>query len=293
MDTKLQQLNSLIDFFKKGRKLTDNKTNIDERLPALIEWLKEKRTQFLKENLPNLKKEINKNFKKLQISSLSLMEYDFHENSHSNIIRYLIDFDTFEEAPEILAGIVKNTSYEKKDELCEMIKKKTYSVNREFPIRNNNYLGRIDLFIKDTSEKFVIIIENKVLAEIGLETNRESEDETKITQLEKYKAWCERKYPGYSRLYILLSFNNLEGTSYEQISYEQLYDNLKQVKYRDNILNEYLLLLRTILKPEYENLIKIKKLAKKIIEEVNPEISLYEYSTLKNIFYYEKNNRII
>lgn len=154
----------------------------------------------MKENLPELKKEINKNLKKLQISSLSLMEYDFHENSHSNIINYLIDFDTFEEAPEILSRIVENTSYEKKDELYEKIKKKTYSVNREFHIRNDNYSGRIDLFIEDPKEKFVIIIENKVLTEIGLETNLESEVETKITQLEKYKMWCERRYSGYSRL---------------------------------------------------------------------------------------------
>lgn len=213
------------------------------------------------------------------------MEYDFHENSHSNIIRYLIDFDKFEEAPEILSGIVKNTSYEKKDELCEKIKKKTYTVEREFHIRNNNYSGRIDLFIKDSTEKFVIIIENKVLAEIGLETNRENEDETKITQLEKYKAWCEKEYFEYSRLYLLLSFNNLDDISYEQISYEQLYDNLKKVKYRDNILNEYLLLLKSILNPEMKNLSEIKKLANKIIRDENLEISLTEYYILKTIFY--------
>jgi hypothetical protein len=101
MDTKLQRLNSLIDFFKKERKSNGNKTDIKERLPALIERLKVEKIKFLKENLPELKNEINKNFKKLQISSLSLMEYNFHENSHSNIINYLIDFDTFEPAPEI------------------------------------------------------------------------------------------------------------------------------------------------------------------------------------------------
>jgi len=54
MDTKLQRLNTLIDFFKNERKSNDKKTNIKERLPALIELLKDKKKQFLEENLPKL-----------------------------------------------------------------------------------------------------------------------------------------------------------------------------------------------------------------------------------------------
>lgn len=57
------------------------------------------------------------------------------------------------------------------------------------------------------------------------------------------------------------------------------------MKYVDNILNEYLLLLKSILNPEMENLFEIKKLANKIIGDENLEISLTEYHTLKTIFY--------
>ncbi len=286
MDSELQKLNSLIEAFKVERKPTDNNTGIKEKLPSLIEWLKIEKIKFLNKNLPYLKKDINKNFKKLRISALSLMEYDFHENSHSNILAYLFDYNSFDGGCEILSEIVKNTSFAQKNELSEKIKKQSYSVYREFSIKTKNSYGRIDLFVEDKCEKFIIVIENKILAGIG-ETIGEEENSIPVTQLEKYEKWCNENYADYFQLYILLNFsNNDDNTSlFEKISYRHLYDNLNNSKFTDNIFEDYLLLLKSLLNPVTQDLFKIKKLANKIIEDESPEISLTDYYTLKTIFY--------
>lgn len=286
MENKLQQLNTLIDFLKSKRKSTHNKNNTKESLPLLIEWLKKEKEKFLEENLDELKSNIEKNFKKLRISALSLMEYDWNENSHSNIFAYLIDYGLFEEGAKILSEIVKDTSFENKDTLCEKIMKTSYSVNREFPIHIDNSYGRIDLFIEDKKEKFIIIIENKIFADIGVETIVENEASKNVNQLEKYKRWCEKEYSDdYSKLYILLSFNDIDDALYERISYEQLFVSLKKIKSRDNIFEEYSLLLDSLLNPIAQDLSEIKKLSNKIIQGEKTKISLTDYYTLKTIFY--------
>jgi len=210
------------------------------------------------------------------------MEYDFDENSHSNILEYLMDYNSFEEGSKILSQMVKGTSISNKNDLSEKILKKTYSINREYPIPK----GRIDLFILDEDEKFVIIIENKIFAEIG-KTIREDENSTEVTQLEKYKKWCDDNYPDYTRLYILLNYSiSDENTfSFEKISYQQLYNNLKTIESDDNVFDEYLLLLKTMLNPLKEGMFEMKKLVKKIIKDEITEITLTNYYTLKNIFY--------
>ena len=63
MDTNLQKLNSLIEFIKAGRKVSYNSTNIKDRLPTLVEELKDEKEKFISENFPDLKQLIKKNFK--------------------------------------------------------------------------------------------------------------------------------------------------------------------------------------------------------------------------------------
>ena len=82
----MQKLNSLIEFFKADRKVSYNSTNIKDRLPSLIEELKDEKEKFINENLPDLKQLIKKNFKNLRISVLDLMQYNWNENTHSNIL---------------------------------------------------------------------------------------------------------------------------------------------------------------------------------------------------------------
>ncbi len=292
MANNLKRLNSLIEFLKVHKPITslDNKSLSLKKIENFAQELKIKRQEFLIENFKELKQKIKKNYNKLRISSLSLMQYDFHENSHSKILQYLIDYNSFEGGAKILSQMIAYASIPVKEDLCKKILKKSYTVYREHKISIGKMSGRIDLFILDEKEKYVIIIENKILAEIG-ETIDEDENSIKVTQLEKYEKWCKETYPNYTRLYILLNYsNNASDTSlFEKISYAQLYDSLTtDLKFTDNILEDYLLLLNSLLNPFSHDLSEIKKLANKIIEDENPEVtklSLTDYYVLKTIFY--------
>ena len=244
--------------------------------------LKEKRSDFLNKNIKELKQKITSNYKKLRISALNLMEYGWHENSHSNIIEYLIDYNSFEDGAKILCQIVKDSATLNNDALFIKILKRTYTVYREYTMTS----GRIDLFVFDKVEKFIIIIENKILAGIGESIGKE-ENSIPITQLKKYKDWCNENYADYTKLYILLNYSNSnEDTfSFDKVSYGQLYNNLNSLNCTDNILEEYLLLLDTILNPVKHDIFKLKRLANKIIKDENPKLSLTDYYTLKTIFY--------
>ncbi len=286
----METLPNVINFLKSNKATALPKNNLSslKKLEDLTTELKILRKKFLTENFKELKQKIKKNYEKLRISALSLMEYDFHENSHSKILQYLIDYNSFESGAKILSQMIAYTSIPVKEDLSKKIFKKSYTVYREHKISTGKMSGRIDLFILDEKEKYVIIIENKILAEIG-ETIDEDENSIKVTQLEKYEKWCKETYPNYTRLYILLNYsNNANDTSlFEKISYKQLYDSLTtDLKFTDNILEDYLLLLKSLLNPIAHDLFEIKKLANKIIENEDAEkITLTDYYTLKTIFY--------
>jgi hypothetical protein len=289
MENSLQKLTNVIEFLKTHRVAapSNNKTLTLKKIEDLTAELKIKREVFLNENYKGLKQKIKKNYKRLRISALSKMEYSWNENSHSNILEYLIDYNSFEAGAEILSQIIMDTSSPEKKDLCKKISKKTYTVKREHPILIGKLSGRIDLFIFDEKEKFIIIIENKILSEIGEKLLNE-ENSSLINQLEKYQNWCKETYINYTKLFILLNFQNTDEDvfSFEKVSYKQLYDNLKKINSTDNIFDEYLLLLNSVLNPVTHDLSEIKKLANKIIENENPEkISLTDYYTLKTIFY--------
>lgn len=283
MMNSLQKLTDLIDFLKLHEVVSQSNKKLSlETLEELTNELETKRGSFLRENIEELKLKIKENYKKIRISVLSQMEYDWNENSHSNILAYLIDYNSFDEGDKVLSRMVEDVSVQNNIDLCKKVLKKTYTVEREYRIPS----GRIDLFILDESEKFVIIIENKIFAEIGKATGEEENSE-EVTQLEKYKKWCDDNYADYTPLYILLNYSNIDENTFlfEKISYQQLYNNLKIIKSHDNIFDEYLLLLKTMLNPFKEDIFEMKKLAKRIIENEHPDISLTNYYTLKNTFY--------
>ena len=294
----------LIDFFKT-KKAEGNVGSGDQilsfgQINGLIDEFKIHRTNFLKENFEELKHKIKQKPEKLRVPLFSLMEYDWNENSHSNILQYLLDHNSFKAGPAILAHLITDSSTDDKNELRNKILNGTYTIEREFAIPK----GRIDLFILDDTERFVVIIENKLLAGIGKTESddeneidkTESDDENQITtQLEIYEKWCDEKYPNYERQYILLNFSigELDNSMFEKVTYKQLYDNLtrddiKQTGSNDNIFGEYLLLLDSLLNPKSHDLLKIKKLANNIIENDRVDISLTEYHDLKTIFYDKK-----
>jgi hypothetical protein len=283
MKNNLQSLTELIDFLKlhKVESCRNRKLSL-ETLRELTNELRIKRRNFLRENIQELKLKIKENYGKLKISALRLMEYDWNENSHSNILAYLVDYNSFGEGHKVLSKIVQGASVQNHTDLCKKVAKRTYTVEREYRIPS----GRIDLFILDESQKFVIIIENKILSGIG-EIIGKDENLGTSNQLKKYEDWCKKNYVNYSYLFILLNYSNNEENiySFEKISYKQLYSFLQEFKSNDNVFEEYLRLLNSILNTKAYDLFEIKKLANKIITEENTEISLTDYYTLKNIFY--------
>ena len=80
------------------------------------------------------------------------MQYDFHENSHSNILAYFFNYDTFFLGAPILIDLIKFCPVEYSGLLSEKILLKSYLVEREFSVSS----GRIELLIIDKKEKFVI-----------------------------------------------------------------------------------------------------------------------------------------
>ncbi len=282
MINNLQKLTNVIEFLKihEVKISFADKSLSKEKINDLANDFKMMRKQFLQENIKKLKQKIKRNYKMIRVSALSLMEYNWDENSNSNILEYLINYNSFDQGAKLLSQIILNTSLPEKENLSKKILEETYTTYREYRISN----GRIDLFILDSKEKFVIVIENKILAGIGESFD---EDEIKVTQLEKYEKWCEENYTEYIRLYILLNFSNPDYkiSLFDRISYKQVYDILKILKSDDNIFDEYLLLLDSLLNTEHKDLSEIKKLANKIIGHDSVEISLTEYYTLKTIFY--------
>ncbi len=177
MDNNVEKLDSLISFLKDHQQV-NHSDSLEPNLTSLIVELRNERLLFLKENLPKLKKHIKNNIKKLRISALSLMEYNFHENSHSNILAYLLDYNTYEGGASVLSRLIKYTSELESEEVEKGILNETYTVRREFTIPK----GRIDVIVIDEKEKFIIIIENKLLAGIGSKlVNDTNEDESQNT----------------------------------------------------------------------------------------------------------------
>jgi hypothetical protein len=115
----LQRLTDVIDSLKlhKVGSISNKRTLSPEVLRDVITELKIKRADFLKKNIKELKQKIKQNFKRLKISTFSLMEHDFDKNSHSNILEYLIDYNSFEEGSKILSQMVMDTSISSKNDL--------------------------------------------------------------------------------------------------------------------------------------------------------------------------------
>jgi hypothetical protein len=282
----MNKLDSLIEYFKsaKGHSPDNSVSDLNAltNVENLCTWLKENRTLYIKANIEYLREQIKIHIKTLRISALSLMEYNWNENSHSNILAYLIDYNVFEAGSQILTQIISNTENPNKDSLIKKVLKEKYSVTREYKIAS----GRLDLFIVDVDEKFAIIIENKIRAQIGKEYE-EQEKIISVSQLEKYKKWCDENYPSYTTLFILLCFENEDENlfSFEKFTYETLYSCLKTINSSDNILEEYKLLLDSLINPKSHDLFKIKKLANGIIVDATVDISLTEFYNLKTTFY--------
>ena len=203
--------------------------------------------------LAETKSIIEANRHKIQFSTFELMEHNFRENTHSKVLKYLFHHKFIEEGKgsQILSKFIYKTTKDK--ELSKLILNNTYQIFQEHVIEE----GRIDLLIRDdnSDKPFLIIIENKINANLGKKEKSKKGEITK-TQLDIYKKFAEDRFSGYRHCFILLSYKPIEKNvnlcGFIDTNYDGLIEILNNTECNDNVLNEYRKLLYSIKKLGYE-----------------------------------------
>lgn len=150
-------------------------------------------------------------------------------------------------------------------EWINAIKQNTYTVESEFSTKQQRKqsisLRRMDLFIKDEKNKWLIVIENKIDSKIRVE---------KGSQLDAYSDFCKRNYPQYNKLYILLSyrednFKDIKNTEWLSMNYYSVFNILLKYVSENDFIKEYLRTLYCLLFPNIQ------------VPNVHYSFSLYRY----------------
>lgn len=224
-----------------------------KKLMSVIKSLKTLKTKVYNGRLAETKEFINQNPEMFKISSFELMEHNFRENTHSNILKYLFDYNfTNNEGIEALHLLLAETEAKRIKNLKAKLLSRKYKIEREFHTGN----GRIDLLIKDEFNKLIIIVENKVYASIA-EKDFDEEKNVTSTQLDLYKNYFSNndKYKNWDKVFILLSYKDIEDfsdTNFELINYDKLFKVLNEADFKDNIVKDYLILLHSLIKNMYD-----------------------------------------
>jgi hypothetical protein len=219
------------------------------KIISLLKSLKSLKAKVYDDRLAETKEFINQNPEMFKISSFELMEHNFRENTHSNILKYLFDCSfTNTEGIEALYLLLSETEGKKIKNLKAKLLSRKYKIEREFHTGN----GRIDLLIKDDFNKLIIVIENKVYASIA-EKDFDEEKNVTSTQLDLYKDYfsTNEKYKNWDKIFILLSYKKIEDfnhTNFELINYDMLFKVLMEANFQDNIVKDYLILLHSLTK---------------------------------------------
>lgn len=285
-DQLIKTLKELYSSFEK-KEITIAKKDLNE----IIFELKKLKWEVLPKRIDEVRSMVGPNGGEVKISSFELMEHNFRENSHSNVLRYIFDCELIGEiGAEILANFIfKIPDLKNIEWLSENILKRNYTIEREWVIEK----GRIDLFIEDKINRFLIIIENKLLATVANKT--EENDSVTKTQLTNYQEYANTSfYDGYTKVFILLSYRKLEEEypPFVKVDYEYLNDViLKDNDSSDQILNDYKILLHSLSSPDKislrKNLYKINN-----NKDLNT-INLFEIESIKNELRWQKKTNLI
>lgn len=223
-----------------------------KKIISVIQSLNALKAKVYKERLAETKEFIYQNPEMFKMSSFELMEHNFRENTHSNILKYLFDYSFTNNAGiEALYLLLAETDGKNIKNLKSKLLSRKYKIEREFHTGN----GRIDLLIKDEFNKLIIIIENKVYASIA-ERDFDEEKNVTSTQLDLYKNYFlnNDKYKKWDTVFILLSYRDIEDfsdTNFELINYDMLFKVLNEANFKDNIVKDYIILLHSLTKNIY------------------------------------------
>jgi len=240
-ETKNNKISLLIDFFKEKHTQKKRNSNLIKvsffDFISGIKGLYEECYTLRYKNAQNIFKE---HINKIQFTAFELMEHDFRENTHSNILQYLFNYDVLPFGSNLLSNFLTDNS---DTSISELILKNQYEIVREYPTKN----GRIDVLILDRKNKFIIVIENKLLAKVAI--HHTDENDNIKTQLDEYYEFISSRFEGYKKMFVLLSLkNNIENISSDFITkyYSDLLPLLEKIKSDNKILKDYIELLKTI-----------------------------------------------
>jgi hypothetical protein len=175
----------------------------------------------------------------LRPSVFELMDHNFRENSHSNVLEYLFRPSRSRNATDVWRAFLRSVAPAEAGAWGS----EEYDVCREYPLHHNGEHGRIDLLVIDKKHKRLVAIENKVTAELGIRDGYG-------TQLDFYSAALKDAFPDFSSTRILLSHTPQEAVSAEWTvaSYEHVLKALDEDLSGDLIVAEYRRLLLCILR---------------------------------------------
>lgn len=177
-------------------------------------------------------------------SVLSVIDKIWMEDYHSKLIKYVWEH---ENGGEILTHFLKTIGVE--GEWLGSVQQQHYRVETEHTIKNQKRKSwngkRIDLLICDDVNKWLVVIENKVLSSVRYSTPTK-------TQLEVYRGYCEgnREWDGYSKVYILLDYKECgQGDGWNLATYMDVFISILKNKTDDNVVEDYLRTLYSMLSP--------------------------------------------
>lgn len=214
---------------------------------------------------------ISKYFFLNHLSSLSIIGKENQETYHSCYLKKIWDSQT-ESGSIILTDFLK--TIEIKGDWIETVICNQYNITTEYftgkQRKRDLCAKKMDLLIKDDVHKWLIGIENKIRSEVH------SDKRSGRSQLEFYKDYCERTFPDYKRIFILLS--HCDNKSYAQKSnwkYTDYYSVMKLfLKYHQcsDTIKDYLKTLYSLLfnKEEFDTRL------------YNEATSLYDYNLFIN-----------
>ncbi|MBC7587508.1 MAG: PD-(D/E)XK nuclease family protein [Chitinophagaceae bacterium] len=252
----------------------------------IINELHEIRSKVIDVRYNEAKKLFEANKHSIKISSFELMEYKFHENSHTNILQYLFDFRYLGNVGvKILKSFLEKIDTEESKKIASLVGYCTYRTEREKSISN----GRMDLLIEDNTQKFVVMIENKILSSVIEKESEENEEEETITrtQLTNYKEYIRKEYPKHIVLLVLLSFKQQEliNDDFVFADYKMVNEVLNEVDEEDNILSEYKILLNSLLSNKIDKVAALELGYQLFNDQQKSKPSLYELEMIKSTFY--------
>jgi hypothetical protein len=244
---------------EKEEKLQKNKCLEDKFCTLLTEFsaLYNKQAKTIQQQIVPFIEEYS--FLNNGISSLQVINKVRQETYHSLFLAHIWDWSKVKSGETILSDFIDSINIENKSYLQDCIKKKNYTIETEYTIKNAKKRSlngkRIDILIKDIDSKWNIIIENKIYSHVFYDEKR------KQTQLGCYQQYCEDKFKNSFCAYILLSRtdnNSYCEDSWTYADYYQIFKSLLIHYQVDDTIKDYLKTLWVLLFPNEQTPIKSK-----------------------------------